>query len=623
MLLISAGCNAQPKAADSQPESKEEVAVVETSAEPVQPAEAETENTVEDIEKEPENIADSVFTGKIVTMDDKGTVAEAVAVKDGKIMFVGSIDDVKKYAGPETVVHDYGENAIYPGFIDGHSHMGLVATMLIDGAILDGKVKLRQNAELVKEYIEQNPGKEVYKGLGFWVFPDDEDPPTHEVLDKYASDQVPIIIAGGGGHAALLNKKAIEYFKLKDMISVYGTDGIKVDENGEPTGYVVETPRFDLFQLIPISKEELKEFFLVQQNNCIKQGFTCICDAGIVETEKLPMVSAYRELADEGKLKIKVRALCEIADVSKEPLKEVEKIAKLAEECDNEYFKITGVKVFLDGVVEALTTWTLKPYTKEAGKGDNYYGYIRWNEDRKEELTEIIKYANEKGLQVHMHAIGEGAADYGLDCYEAAYKALPDTDARNALAHLTYVTGDMPKRFADNKIIAVVNPTWSTWKPGTKEDETKVYGETEAKNMYKIKSFVDSGVVTSFHTDSSGTAAEQIFSAVTRRENKAAHIGKDYKMFSIEAKKAFPDERRGEEECIDGLTSLKCLTNNPAYLLKEENNLGSIEVGKAADFTIYDLDFTEEGVAEDVSCVDATLVSIISNGRMIFPANLF
>ncbi len=567
--------------------------------------------------------ADSVFLGKIVTMDDKGTVAEAVAVKDGKIVFVGSVEDVKKYVGTDTDIHDYGENVIYPGFIDGHSHMGLLATMLIDGAALSASDTLRRDAEVMKQYIEEHPGKEVYKGLGFWIQEGDEDKPTHEVLDKYASDQVPIVIAGGGGHAALLNQKAIEYFKIKDLISVYGTDGIKVDENGEPTGYVVETPRFDLFQQIPISKEEIKEFFLVQQDSCIKQGFTCICDAGIVETEKLPMVSAYQELAEEGLLKIKIRALCEIADVSKEPVKEVERIAALAQACDDEYFRITGIKVFLDGVVEALTTWTLSPYTAEAGKGDDYHGYIRWGEDRKEDLIEIIKTANEKGLQVHMHAIGEGAADYGLDCYEAAYNALPDIDARNALAHLTYVTDDMPKRFADNKVIAVVNPTWSTWKFGTKEDEIKVYGETEAMNMYKIKSFVDAGVVTSFHTDSSGTAAEQIFCAVTRRENNAAHIAKDYRFFSEEAKKAFPDERRGVEECIDGFTSLRCLTNNPAYLLKEENNLGSIEIGKAADFTIYNKDFTDKEVAEDVSCIDASLISIISNGRMVFPAHLF
>ena len=568
-------------------------------------------------------IADSVFWGKIMTMDDKGTVAEAAAVQDGKIIFVGSIEDANEYVGPDTLIHDFRGNVLYPGFIDGHSHMGLVATMLVGGAMLSADDTLRRDAEVMKQYIEEHPGKEVYKGLGFWLHENDEDKPTHEVLDRYASDQVPVIIAGGGGHAALLNKKAIEHFKVKDLISVYGTDGIKVDENGEPTGYVVETPRFDLFQQISITKEELKEFFLAQQNSCIKQGFACICDAGIIETEKLPMVSAYKELAEEGLLKIKVRALCEIADVSKEPVKEVERIAALAKECDDEYFRITGVKIFLDGVVEALTTWTLNPYTAQAGKGDDYHGYIRWNEDRKEELIGIIKAANEKGLQVHMHAIGEGAANYGLDCYEAVYKVLPDTDARNVLAHLTYVTGDMPKRFADNKVIAVVNPTWSTWKFGTKEDEIKVYGETEAKNMYKIRSFVDAGVVTSFHTDSSGTAAEQIFCAVTRRENKAAHIAQDSYFYSKEAKKAFPDERRGEEECIDGFTSLKCLTNNPAYLLKEENNLGSIEVGKAADFTIYDRDFTDEGVAEDVSCIDATLVSIISNGGMIFPANLF
>ena len=586
MLIMAAGCSEQPK-------------------------------------QESENVADSVFMGKIVTMDDKGTTAEAVAVKDGKIVFVGNAEDAQEYIGSDTDVYDYGYNAIYPGFIDGHSHMGLVATMLIDGAMLDGNAKLRQNAELVKAYIEENPGKEVYKGLGFWVFPDDDDPPTHEVLDKYASDQVPVIIAGGGGHAALLNQKAIEYFHVKDLISVYGTDGIKVDENGEPTGYLMETPRFDLFQLIPISKEDLKEFFLIWQENSLHNGFTTICDAGIVETEQLPMVSAYKELAEEGKLKVKVRALCEITETTPDPIQEVDKIAQLAAECDNDYFKITGIKVFLDGVVEALTTWTLNPYTVEAGKGDNYYGYIRWNEDRKEELTEIVKYANERGLQVHMHAIGEGAANYALDCYEAAYKALPEIDARNAVAHLTYVTEDMPKRFADNKVIAVVNPTWSTWKYGTKEDEIKVYGETEARNMYKIKSFIDAGAVTSFHTDSAGTPLEQIFVAATRRTVKDAQIALNYSQYSEQAIKTYPDETRGDEERIDGITSLKCLTQNPAYELKEENNLGSIEVGKTADFTIFNTDLTDNTVVTDVSVTDATLLSVFSNGRMIFPANQF
>ncbi len=570
-----------------------------------------------------ENVADSVLYGKIVTMDDKDTVAEAVAVKDGKIVFVGNTEDAKGYIGPDTNVYDYGYNEIYPGFIDGHTHMGLVATMLVDGAILDGSVKLRQNAELVKAYIEENPGKEVYKGLGFWVYPDDNDPPTHEVLDKYASDQVPIIIAGGGGHAALLNQKAIEYFHVKDLIGVYGTDGIKVDENGEPTGYLLETPRFNLFQQIPISKDELKEFFLFWAENSLNNGFTTICDAGIVETEQLPMVSAYRELAEEGKLKIKVRALCEITETTGDPIKEVDKIAKLAAECDNDYFKITGVKIFLDGVVEALTTWTLNPYTAEAGKGDNYYGYIRWNEDRKEELTEVVKYANEKGLQVHMHAIGEGAANYALDCYEAAYRALPEIDARNAVAHLTYVTDDMPKRFADNKVIAVVNPTWSTWKYGTKEDEIKVYGETEARNMYKIRAFIDAGAVTSFHTDSAGTPLEQIFVAATRRTVKDAQIALDRSQYSEQILNQYPDDLRGIEETIDGITSLKCLTRNPAYQLKEENNVGSIEVGKAADFTIFNVDLTENTVVTDVSVVDATLLSVFSNGKMVFPARQY
>ncbi len=567
-------------------------------------------------------VADEVLYGKVVTMDDNNTIAEAVAVKDEKIIFVGNREDAKKYIGKDTAKCDYDNNVIYPGFIDGHSHVGILSTMLLNGSMLSPDDMLRQDAETMKKFIEENPGQEIYKGFGFWLHENDEDPPTHEVLDKYASSEVPVVIGGGGGHAAILNQKAIDYFNIKDLIDTYGTDGIKVDENGEPTGYLVETPRFDVFQWIPVDKNDIKEFILTRQNEIIKQGFTTVCDAGIVETEKIPMVSAFQELADEGKLKIKFRALCEIADVSKEPLKEVEKIEELSKKCDNDYFKITGIKIFLDGVVEALTCWTLNPYTPDAGKGDDYYGYIRWNNDRKDELIKIIKYANEKGLQVHMHAIGEGAATYGLDCYEAVLKELPDVDARNALAHLSFETPDMIKRFADNKVIAVVNPLWSTWKASSKGDEIKVYGEEKAKEMYKIKSFIDAGVTTSFHTDSFGTVPELVYASATRKDPTAAVISSNYKSFSDEMLKMYPDEIRGKEECLIGTEALKCITRTPAYQLKEEDNLGSIETGKSADFVIYDVDFTDETVSTDVSCINASLKSMFSNGKMIFPANL-
>ncbi len=568
-------------------------------------------------------VADMVIAGKIITMDEAGTVAEAVAVKDGKIIFVGTNKEAEKYVGEKTEVLDYGSNVIYPGFVDGHSHVGVMATMLCNGAILDNTVMLRQNAETMKKFIEENPGQEVYKGMNFWINEGDPDAPTHEVLDKYASDQVPIVIFGGGGHNAILNQKAIEYFNIKDLISTYGTDGIKVDEKGEPTGYLVETPRFEISQLIPISKDDLKEFYYYIQDMAIQNGYTCVCDAGIVETEKLPMVSALKELAEEGRLKLKIRALVEIADTCKDPLGEIDKIAKLAKSCDNDYFKITGVKVYLDGVVEALTAWTLNPYTEAAGKGNNYYGYVRWNDSRKEELTNIIKKANENGLQFQMHAIGEGAATYGLDCYEAVKEVIPDIDARNGLCHLAYETDDMIKRFADNDVIAYVNPQWSTWKTGTKEDEIRTYGETEAKKMYRVKSFVDAGVITSFHTDGAGNIPKMMFTAATRKDPTGAQIRQNSSYMSEETLKTFPDEIRGEEERLDAITSLRCLTTTPAYCVKEEDNLGSIEVGKSADFVIYDMDFSNNEVVSNVSCLNATLLSMFSNGRMIFPANLF
>ena len=104
---------------------------------------------------------------------------------------------------------------------------------------------------------------------------------------------------------------------------------------------------------------------------------------------------------------------------------------------------------------------------------------------------------------------------------------------------------------------------------------------------------------------------------------KDAQIALDRSQYSEQILNLYPDDLRGIEETIDGITSLKCLTQNPAYLLKEENNLGSIEVGKAADFTIFNVDLTDDAVVTDVSVINATLLSAFSNGKMILPARQY
>lgn len=564
--------------------------------------------------------ADTVIYGQIITMDEANPTAEAVAVADGAIVFVGSREEAEQYIGAGTKVYDYHGNYVYPGFVDGHSHIGLQATLENDSITFPTTTTLRENAELMKQFIEENPGLEIYKGCGFLYMESDPDPLTHEVIDRYASDEVPIIWTDKGCHTALLNQKAIDYFHIQDWVEIYGTDGVKVDENGVPTGYLVETPRFDLFEKIPLDKETLKNFVIAKQTTCIAQGYTAITDAAVTETDILPVCSAYRELAEENKLKLKVRALYEISEVSQDPIADVKRAAELAKEYENEYFSITGVKIFLDGVSEAHTTWTLEPYTAEAGKGDDYHGYIRWDESKKELLTEIIRTANENGLLVQMHAIGEGAVRYALDCFEKAREGMEDKDYRNSIAHVTQIAEEDISRFAENKVAALLAPHWSPWIIPTKGEEISIYGEEKAKEMYRIKSFLNAGAMAAFHTDGmcAGGVPEMIYTAVTRKNPlfAAPHTLDSYVPRLTEI---MPDEIRGENERLTGMESLKCLTGNAAYTMKEEDRWGCIRVGMSADLSIYNADFTNDAFDASIDCTKAALLSVFSSGKLVYP----
>lgn len=554
--------------------------------------------------------ADTVYYGNIVTMDDSNPNAEAVAVKGGKITYVGNAEGSKGDIGSFTKIQNYGENSIYPGFLNGHAHIGLLATLSAGGSLLDSKSKLKPNMETMKQFITDNPGKEVYKGFGWWEFADDLDKPNSEVIDKYCPADAPIVLINGGGHSAILNQKAIEYFDIKNKINVYGTDGIQVDAQGNPTGLLVETPRFDISEMIPVSKDELKEYFAAVQDVYINQGYTTIMEAGIVETDKLPMLSAYQELVAEGKLKIRIRAYVQISETEDNKLEKVDQIAKWSKEINDDYFKVVGVKIFLDGVPEALTSWTSQPYfTLE--KGENYTGYKRWTENTKQELIDIIKKSNENGLMVHFHSMGEGATSYALDCFEAAGQGKTDVNYRNGLCHLSMINDKDWQRFVDNKVIAFVAPQWSTYKKGAMENEIKVYGEEGSKQMYKIKSFLDKGITTTFHSDGyNASIPEMIYMAATRFDPKAQWTEDTY---------------RGLEERINHVESLKCMTTTTAYSMKEENNLGCIKVGYLADFAIYDQDFrTKDGSSlEDLDILDAKLLAVICGDRFIYPYSPF
>lgn len=574
-----------------------------------------------------QTFADKVIYGNFITMDDANLKANAVAIKGKTFLKVWTKEDVAPFIGKDTEVIDYGkDNFVYPGFIEGHGHVAIFAMGINENACLIPMEcelynigDLNGYANYMNEFIKTRPDLEIYQGYGFWVT---DEQPTAKLLDELCPEAKgkPIFLVDGGGHTGWLNSAGIKKFigdtpeKIKHFIDLFGEDCVLLDENGYPTGYLVETPRCYVLDQIPHPVEVIKNAILFLQERYMKFGYTCVGDCSIVENDLNKQVTAFRELYNEGKLKIKFRAYYEITEYCdpKTREEELQKAIKYHEEFkDNDYFQIIGTKSFLDGVPEALTAYTLKEYPENSGKHKGYHGVGRW-EKCDDELKRIVTFSNAHDLSVQLHTMGDAAVKQGLDAFEFSAKTLSKPgqkpDFRNGLAHCALVEVDESKgvndikRFADLGVTAIVPPAWTGIKMSAYVNEIKTFRENEVAELYKTKSFIDAGANVAFHTDgmSFGGVPQIIFDALTRIDDMDPTNTKSI---------------RGKEECVDAMTALKCLTVNDAYLLRSEKHLGMIKEGMDADLVVYNNDYSKDEVARDYSAfTNAKLVAVFTNG---------
>ncbi|MCQ2377291.1 MAG: amidohydrolase family protein, partial [Methanocorpusculum sp.] len=207
--------------------------------------------------------ADTIYLGNVITMDDENPFAEAVAVKDGLILFVGSAADAEMYCDENTKVINFGENSIYPGFLEAHMHINLAGMREFGMAKLTPGVSLKQTVDEIAAYIKENPGKKFYLGCG-WTFSGKEEP-TAAMLDAVAPD-VPVLLQTQDGHSVWVNSYCLNVINpTPEQIEAYGPAQVRVDKDGKPTGYLSEKPAIELFTDLPFTIEELKEFTLKWQ----------------------------------------------------------------------------------------------------------------------------------------------------------------------------------------------------------------------------------------------------------------------------------------------------------------------------------------------------------------------
>ena len=552
------------------------------------------------------------YNGVIYTADSSDNIVEALAVKNGKIVFTGSNKEAEKILDGAAEIIDLEGKMLLPGFIDAHIHApGRALTDLFNISLYEAHGQ-EAIIETVERYIKRNPELEIYYGEGFSIgaFREDEVSrgPKKEHLDRICSTK-PIVLYSSDCHLAWLNSKAFEFFGITGS-SPSPRGG--VIEKDPLTGELWGTLKEAAMRLIPEQKYDtgqVEEAMRLFQQYLHSLGYTGILSVSMASA---PPLEAIRSLEKKENLKLYVSSTVTI-DPEKDLNSQFDQIQELRAVFSTDLHSVNTAKFFADGVVEGATAYLLEPYSAAAGKGSDYCGEFLWDPDK---LKEAFLLANSAGLQVHVHSIGDASTRYVLNALEQVRKRLPGRDYRNTITHLQLVEPSDISRFRKMQVIAAIQPYWHYKEPGWWEAvDYHMLGE-RAEREYPLQSFLRAGVVVVSSSDHPVTPDPNPLKAIRAGVTRNLTAEESYGVDPIED----IDDPRGLLNKVErsSLTDMiRSFTAGSAYALFRDDVTGSLEAGKNADLIILDQNlFTTEPLLID----KVRVLKTYFNGELVFNA---
>ena len=565
--------------------------------------------------------ADRVYrNGKVFTADSHGSIAQAVAVREGRIVYVGSNDGLGPYVGPSTQVTDLQGRFLMPGLVDGHMHP------------LEGGLKLRKcNLNYESLTIEQlqkrvqpcldatkNKEPDGWLEVVSW-FQESMRPPgtkaNRATLDVLKTSR-PIIVHSSFGHTVLANSRALAMARItKDTPDPLGGK-IWHDAEGNPTG-LLEDAAFAVYsKLIPQSTpEENIAAAKAAQRAMNRQGVTSFLDAVAYPEDMI----AFTALRSSDALTVRAHFAPEIIpDDARDPASAVERVVGYAKKYDQGTIQarpgitVRNAKLFLDGVIAApaMTGTMVEQYRVNTGTAEN----PKWVEGQSrgpavyfpaKPLAEILVLLARAGIDPHMHADGDGAVRAGLDAVQVMRREIGSADIRPAIAHDEIVHPADFTRFQAFDTTPVLSLQWE--KPaGDTIGLTNYFGPERMKILEPAGLLEAAGARIAFGSDWPVDALDEWFAlkvGVTRTNSPTA--APEYR------------GRLGEDPGLSREAVLRAATINAAFELHEDNVTGSIEVGKFADLILLDRDPLKIP-AEDIANVQ--VLETIVGGQTIYKA---
>lgn len=511
--------------------------------------------------------ADTILVnGTVYTVDENRPTAEAIAIKDGKILYVGSNDSAKMYAGDRTEVIDANGQFLMPGIIEGHGHIHGLGDFLRDINLMtvtnwdealhriDSAVKLAKPGEWIigrgwhQEKWDKMPSPNY---LGY---------PYKNALDSISPNN-PVLLTHASGHSVYVNSKALEMSQVTNETPNPEGGDIVMDPAGKIVGVLeeramglVRKPYGDFVRQQPEEQRKAKwqRGIELAEEDCIKKGITSFVDAG----SSFEQMTWMEELAANNKLRLRHWMML------RESLSNLKaNSAKLPlVNAGNGFLTIKAVKVSLDGALGSYGAWLLEPYTDRVG----FYGQNTFNMDS---LRAIAAFCWDKQLQLCVHAIGDRANRETVNIFSEQITKDKARDHRWRVEHAQHVNPAEIPRFAEWKIIASMQGVHCTsdapYVPRRLGDERARTG------AYMWRAFLNAGVLVNNGTDVPVEDADPIpnfYSTVTRKT-------KDGNAF-------YPAQSMSREQAIYSYTMANAIAQF------EEKEKGSITVGKYADIVM-------------------------------------
>jgi predicted amidohydrolase YtcJ len=534
------------------------------------------------------------YKGIILTINDNQPTAEAVAVKDGKILAVGAEADVLQTAGQNTQKIDLGGKTMLPGFFDAHGHMmvgglqALCANLLAppDGQVTD----IASLQQTLRDWMATN--QEIVNKIQLVVgFGYDNAQlaelrhPNRDDLDAVSKD-MPVLVVHQSGHLIAVNSKALEVGGITADTS-NPTGGViqRQDDGKEPNGVLEETAAFPLLlKLIGrVGLEGSTAFIRAGAELWARFGYTTAQD-GRTSPGALKALQAF---ADSGGFKIDVVSYPDV-------LIDRELIKRTVSPTYTNRFRVAGAKLTIDGSPQGFTAWRDRPYYKPVG---NYPpGYRGYPAATAKQVGEAIDWAFANNIQINTHANGEAASDQLIAYIDTATKQYGIGDRRPVLVHGQFLREDQMDSLKRLGVLPSLFPMhtyyWGDW------HREHTVGPERADNISPTGWCVKRGMKFTSHHDAPVAFPDSmrvLDATVTRRSRSGDIIG--------------PAQR------VDVITALKAMTIWPAWQHFEEKTKGAIETGKLADFVILDKDPT----AIDPETLDQIkVVETIKEGTTVF-----